>query len=622
MEETDLKKNVAGIYIRVSTEDQVREGFSLGEQEEKLRQLCYYKDFEIYKVYKDAGISAKNMKDRPAFQQMLEDMKAGKLNYIVAYKLDRVTRSVRDLEVLITTLEDYHCYLVCERDDVNTSTANGRFFVRMLTVLSQLEIEIVSERTKFGLNGAIKSGHIPGKCPFGYYRDTDKTLKINNSTKDLVVRIFEMYLEGKSFQTIANILNSEKINSPTKKKWCDSTIDRIINNKIYIGDYERYRLDNSKETEIFMNVAPAIITRAMWEEVQKQKEKNQRSYCRNRVYIFFQKLICPTCGSVMTCKGAGGAKAKYLYYHCDNCNLYYNESEIENCLIDYILDLVEYDYHINKYFYPILAEKKNDETKKIEQEIKKYTQQKDRLMDAYKTGILKMEDFAEDYKVIENKLSILENKRLDALDLDKESYNPQHIMAERDIERERLIDGQMYKDILLNLWTMKSKEEKQELISKFIESAILKKDENGGFILEKINFRSTFIEQIDKLYNKGLVDIPKKVERGGNIEDIRMSINMNKTRLTDYLDKLKEEFDIEYMDLGEYYYHDDKFDEEYDNKNPSVEFKNKVLEFKIKNNRKIIRAISLHEKQNFLAKPCGKIRLGLVTRIPSKKKLK
>lgn len=97
------------------------------------------------------------MKDRPAFQQMLEDMKAGKLNYIVAYKLDRVTRSVRDLEVLISTLEQYHCYLICDRDDVNISTANGRFFVRMLTVLSQLEIEIVSERTKFGLIGVCMS---------------------------------------------------------------------------------------------------------------------------------------------------------------------------------------------------------------------------------------------------------------------------------------------------------------------------------------------------------------------------------------------------------------------------------------------------------------------------------
>ena len=122
MENTE--KKIAGIYIRVSTEDQVREGFSLGEQEEKLRQLCKYKDFEIFKIYKDAGISAKDIKNRPAFQQMLEDMKAGKLNYIVVYKLDRVTRSVRDLEVLISDLETHHCYLVCDRDDVNTSTAN------------------------------------------------------------------------------------------------------------------------------------------------------------------------------------------------------------------------------------------------------------------------------------------------------------------------------------------------------------------------------------------------------------------------------------------------------------------------------------------------------------------
>lgn len=289
------EKKIAGIYIRVSTEDQAREGFSLGEQEEKLRQLCKYKDFEIFKVYKDAGISAKNMKDRPAFQQMLDDMKTGKFNYIVAYKLDRVTRSVRDLEVLISTLEQYHCYLICDRDDVNTSTANGRFFVRMLTVLSQLEIEIVSERTKFGLNGAIKAGHIPGKVPLGYYRDIDKTLKVDVTTKDIVLRIFELYLEGKSYQSISNILNQEKVLSPNNKKWCDSTIDRIINNKIYMGDYERYKYDTDKETELFVDVVPPIITRAMWEEVQKQKEKNQRSYCRNRVYIFFQKLVCPTC---------------------------------------------------------------------------------------------------------------------------------------------------------------------------------------------------------------------------------------------------------------------------------------------------------------------------------------
>ena len=81
----------------------------------------------------------------------------------------------------------------------------------------------------------------------------------------------------------------------------------------------------------------------------------------------------------MTCNGTGGKKSKYMYYFCDTCKLYYNEDEIENCLIDYILDLVEYDFHVKKYFYPILAEKKDDESKKIDEEIKKLLQQKDRL---------------------------------------------------------------------------------------------------------------------------------------------------------------------------------------------------------------------------------------------------
>ena len=616
------EKKIAGIYIRVSTEDQAREGFSLGEQEEKLRQLCKYKGFEVFKVYKDAGISAKNMKNRPQFQQMIEDMKNGLINYIVAYKLDRVTRSVRDLEVLISTLEKYQCYLICDRDDVNTSTANGRFFVRMLTVLSQLEIEIVSERTKFGLNGAIKAGHIPGKCPLGYYRAPDKTLKIDNTTKDIVLRIFELYLEGKSYQTIANILNQEKVLYPQVKKWIDSSVNRIINNKIYMGDYERYKNDNDKETEIYMDVVPPIITRAMWEEVQNQKETNQRAYCRNRVYIFFQKLVCPTCGHIMTCKGTGGKKSKYMYYYCDTCKLYYNEDEIENCLIDYILDLVEYDYHVKKYFYPILAEKKDDESKKIDEEIKKLLQQKDRLKKAYMNGILEMEDFSEDYKLIEEKLSTLENKRIDALDFDKESYNPQHLMAQRDIEREKLTEHEMYKDVLLKLWTMKNKDEKQSFISKFIDTATLKKNKDGSFEIEKVNFRSSFIEQIDKLYDKGIVDVPTMIEQDGKLEDAKVSVNMNKEQLEDYIGTLKKELDINYMDLGEYYFHDDKIDENYDTKTEVAKIRNRAVEFKIKKNQKIIRFVAIKQFKNFLAKPEGKLRLGVVTHITSKKKHK
>lgn len=93
----DNEKSIAAVYIRVSTENQARERFSLGEQK-KLLQLCSFKGYEVYKIYEDAGISAKDMEHRPTFQEILSDMKKGKINYIVAYKLDRVTRSVRDLE--------------------------------------------------------------------------------------------------------------------------------------------------------------------------------------------------------------------------------------------------------------------------------------------------------------------------------------------------------------------------------------------------------------------------------------------------------------------------------------------------------------------------------------------
>ena len=324
----------------------------------------------------------------------------------------------------------------------------------------------------------------------------------------------------------------------------------------------------------------------------------------------------------MTCKGAGGKKAKYMYYFCDNCNLYYNEDEIEDCLIDYILDLVEYDFHVKKYFYPILAEKKTSETEKIEKEINLLNEQKDRLKKAYINGILEMEDFSEDYKLIEEKLATLENKRINALDFRKETFNPQHLLAQRDIEREKLTEHEMYKGVLLKLWTMKTKDEKQALISKLIENATLIKNKDGSFDIDKVNFRSSFIEQIDKLYDKGVVDFPTMLERGGKLEDTRISVNMNNEQLQDYLSTLKKELDINYMDLGEYYFHDDKIDENHDNKSKVAMIRDRHIEFKLKKNQKVIRMVAIKQYKNFLVKPVGKIRIGIVTHIASKKQHK
>ena len=343
----------------------------------------------------------------------------------------------------------------------------------MLTVLSQLEIEIVSERTKFGLNGAIKSGHLPGIVPLGYKKDNNKKTVIDETTKDIVVRIFNMYLEGKSYQQISNTLNKEKVLSP--KHWRDTTIMKMIDNKVYMGDYEKGK-SNNKDTLVYMNVVEPIISRAMWEEAQYQKEKNQRSYTRDRVYIFFQKLKCPKCNRIMKCKGSGGTKRKYMYYTCEHCKTYYREDKIEECLQRFILELVEYDMAVKKYFLPILADKKETKTERLDQGIDTLQKQKERIKKAYLSGIVEMEDFSEDYKIIEEKINILETKKYEKLNTNSLSFTPQQLMADRDIEREKLIKDNKLNETLKQEWNKKSKEEKQEFISKFIESMTLLKN--------------------------------------------------------------------------------------------------------------------------------------------------
>lgn len=151
----EQKKVIAGFYPRVSTEDQSRFGHSLDEQEDRLKKLCEFKDYEIYKVYREEGVSAKDT-NRPKFKEMIQDMKDGKINKIIVYKLDRLTRSIQDLENICKMLEEYNCDLESMAEEINTGNVNGKFFIRMLAILAQLEIERTSERTKFGLIGAAK----------------------------------------------------------------------------------------------------------------------------------------------------------------------------------------------------------------------------------------------------------------------------------------------------------------------------------------------------------------------------------------------------------------------------------------------------------------------------------
>jgi site-specific DNA recombinase len=537
------ERKVSGIYIRVSTEDQAREGFSLGEQEEKLKQLCDYKGYEVYKVYCDAGISAKDMEHRPKFQEMLKDMKENKINYIVAYKLDRVTRSVRDLEELISQLEKYNTYLVCDRDDVNTSTANGRFFVRMLTVLSQLEIEIVSERTKFGLNGAIKSGHLPGQVALGFKKDGNRKTIIDPATAPIVKRVFDLYLQGKTFLQISNIFNEEKV---LNKNWKDTHIERIINNRLYMGDYEMYkRLKEWKNVEpvIYMNVVDPIIPRYIWEECQAQKIINQRTYTRDRVYTFFQKLKCPKCGKIMKCKGSGGKRRKYVYYNCEDCHENIRESYVEEEFEKIVGQLLRFDNEYNELFLPLFADKEKQVDKSdIERDIINLTKQKERIKKAYMSEVVELDDFKEDLKVINEKLDILTKQLEKEQELkNKNRFTPEKVMADRDLQRIFMQNGNDV-SMFLTQWQTMTKEDKQEFIARYIESLTFEKDDRypNGIHLIDIKLKSLFTEKVSRLSELGLSQVPIEFISNNKSVMLNVSYPLKESQVKDYMKEFKD----------------------------------------------------------------------------------
>ena len=489
----------AGIYIRVSTFDQAREGFSLGEQEERLKEFCKFKRYNIYKVYQDAGISAKNDK-RPAYQEMIEDVKKGNINVIVALKLDRLTRSVYDIEKLMKFVNDYECDIDCMADESNTTTSNGRMVMRIMTSVSQNEIEKCSERTKFGMAGAIKNGHIPNRTGLGFKRE-NKKLVPNPLTKDIIVRIFDLYLESKSHQAIANIYNKEKVLGKTN--WYDSTIQKILSNELYKGDYVNGK--RTKHPTYYENVIEPIVSKEKWESCQYQKLRNARHYERTATYLFTNKLKCSKCGNFLgghaTTKTNG---KKYYYYKCNTCKTYFNEIDIEKELKAFMLELAKQDDLINNYYTPFIKSKLEGKTEDYKKEIKELDKQLDRIKTAYIKGVVKLEDFDKEIKHIEYQKSDLEKRQKGQKQYEDLSFTLNDLLIIQDIQE---IEFYTNPDVLNN-WSNKSKEDKQKIIGKYIDNITIEK-KNNKFEISNIEFRKNYLE--DMIYNHYKFNTPCNV---------------------------------------------------------------------------------------------------------------
>ena len=542
----DVKK-VCGLYMRVSTEDQAREGFSLPEQKERLEAYCKFKGFVIKDYYTDAGISAKTGNYRPEFERLKEDIKSKKINTIIALKQDRITRSIFDWEELMRFLEENDAYLDCVNDDINTTNANGKMVSRILMSVSQQEIERTSERTKVGLAGAIKQGHIPHQAPLGYKHE-NKKLVIDHLTKDVVIRIFELYHKGMSYQKISTLFNKEQVLGKTN--WRDSSIVAILENEIYKGDFVHGK--RTKHPTYYENVVEPIVSKEMWEECQVQKKKNSKSYQRTLTYLFLQKLRCPKCNRILGGKATQKKNGNiYYYYYCHDCKINFKESLVEEYFNDFVNELVEYDSVVNQFFLPMIKQKFDEPQEELKKDINKQKGKLERIKRAYINGVFSLEEYNDERKLVESALEKLQNELDEATSCETLNFTPQDILLKRDIDYINKVKLEKEYKERTKTWKDYTREEKSELIMKYVDDiklGIL----NNYIYVDNINFRESICKPCNELFDAGYIDVKTPVIFGNIVGQIRFSNYLPEKEIGKHIMRLRQYYDVGFEEATYY----------------------------------------------------------------------
>ena len=542
----DVKK-VCGLYMRVSTEDQAREGFSLPEQKERLEAYCKFKGFVIKDYYTDAGISAKTGNYRPEFERLKEDIKSKKINTIIALKQDRITRSIFDWEELMRFLEENDAYLDCVNDDINTTNANGKMVSRILMSVSQQEIERTSERTKVGLAGAIKQGHIPHQAPLGYKHE-NKKLVIDHLTKDVVIRIFELYHKGMSYQKISTLFNKEQVLGKTN--WRDSSIVAILENEIYKGDFVHGK--RTKHPTYYENVVEPIVSKEMWEECQVQKKKNSKSYQRTLTYLFLQKLRCPKCNRILGGKATQKKNGNiYYYYYCHDCKINFKESLVEEYFNDFVNELVEYDSVVNQFFLPMIKQKFDEPQEELKKDINKQNDKLERIKRAYINGVFSLEEYNDERKLVESSLEKLQNELDEATSCETLNFTPQDILLKRDIDYINKVKLEKEYKERTKTWKDYTREEKSELIMKYVDDiklGIL----NNYIYVDNINFRESICKPCNELFDAGYIDVKTPVIFGNIVGQIRFSNYLPEKEIGKHIMRLRQYYDVGFEEATYY----------------------------------------------------------------------
>jgi len=358
-------------YVRVSTQRQalIKEG-SLKNQEERIKSWFDYFNTQNGSIlnwdknvviFREEGKSAKDIKQRPRFIDMLNEIKKGRFHNVVVASIDRIFRNIRDALDFITLINTINVDFTSLKENFDTSTATGRAFLNIMMVFAQMEREQTSERVRIGNRQRIERGLWTfARVPYGYEKDLNNigTLNIITSERAGVELAFNKYLEKGSIRDVVRILNNNGFRTKSGSLWKHDTVHRLLKNKAYIGLIQVNKKNQSKGNENLPKADRYMEGKGNWDPIidedqyfQVQELLNENGKSRsNRIkvnlypYIFQGGILqCSHCGDFMHGTSTKKNNTKYIYYYCNNCRFQITSKKLEEILFKIIYDLLSSD---------------------------------------------------------------------------------------------------------------------------------------------------------------------------------------------------------------------------------------------------------------------------------------
>ena len=325
------------IYTRVSTDNQAEVEFnSCQAQAEKIKSFINSQEnLLVYKVYSDAGFSGADL-ERPALQEMLRVIQENKINMVIVYKIDRLTRSPKDFYALIEIFENYKVDFISITERFDTSTPSGRLLRNIMLTFAQFERELTSERTKDKLlERAQKGMWNGGSVPFGY-KVVDKRLVSDEQKSQKLKQIFAIFAESGSLANTYRFLKERQIFNDKNLLFSKAHLQSVLRNPVYTG---KMRFSG----KIYQGTHQPLISEDLFNHVQTLHNEKQRKMRLYKDYLLTGLIRCAECNSAMTPAFTNKKRGRYHYYRCtktfkqtwDSCSTrQINADRLERFVVD------------------------------------------------------------------------------------------------------------------------------------------------------------------------------------------------------------------------------------------------------------------------------------------------